>query len=414
MRRLGRSGAVVALLAVVGTARSAEAAPRRESALPNVTQVDVSDQMGCARLSNGTVRCWGFEEDGSLGNGAAGAPTGRPVTVRNESDTGPLTGVTQVAVGRTFACALLATRQMRCWGDNSVGQLGAGVLAPDSNLPVVVRNVADTGPLTGATQISASFATVCARLTSGQARCWGLGPVGDGTSGGSSLPTVVSSGAGPLVGVMQVSAGVGHSCARFTSTQVTCWGFNESGEIGDDTTDDAFNAVPVKGLDGDGVLQGVTEIEAGDDVTCARMGTGRALCWGDNADGQLGDGTLEDSTVPTAVQDVTGDDDLRNVASVAPGDEGACARLASGQVRCWGSEVLGNGDEADTLTTLPVAVRNRIDTAPLANVQSLSVSEVACGVLANGQLRCWGNGALGVLGNGDTDQVFLPVVVLRN
>jgi alpha-tubulin suppressor-like RCC1 family protein len=412
MGRIVRIGAVVALLLVVGGPRAADAAPQPESALPNVTQVDVSDQMACARLSNGTARCWGFEESGSLGNGAAGAVTGHPVTVRSKSGAGPLTGVTQVAVGRNTACALLASRQVRCWGESL--SLGAGPLAPDADLPVVVRNAADTGPLTGVTQISATFATFCARLVSGQARCWGLGPVGDGTSDDGIFPRVVQGDAGPLTGVTQVSAGVDHACARLTTGQVRCWGGNADGQLGDDSLDEHLTATPVKGPDGDGLLAGVTQVEAGDHVTCARVTGARAYCWGDNDDGRLGDGTLVDSTVPTAVQDVAGDDDLRGVTSIVPGDQGSCARLGTGQVRCWGSELLGNGDEADTLTTLPVAVRNRIDTAPLANVQSLAVSEAACAVLLNGQLRCWGNGSSGELGNGTTDQVFLPVVVLRN
>jgi alpha-tubulin suppressor-like RCC1 family protein len=412
MGRLVRIGTVAALVLVLGGPQPAEAAPRPESALPLVTQVDVSESISCARLSNGTARCWGFEEDGSLGNGPAGSVQGHPVTVLSTSGSGPLTGVTQVAVGFRNACAVLTSRQVRCWGD-ALG-LGAGGAATDSDLPVVVRNVADTGPLTGVTQISANQATFCARLASGQARCWGLGPVGDGTLDDGVLPRVVVDAAGPLTGVTQVSAGNGHSCAVLTSRQVRCWGFNDDGQLGDDTFDQRLVATPVKGVDGDGVLSGVTQVDAGEDATCARVTSGRAFCWGANDDGRLGDGTEADSSVPTAVQSPTGDDDLRGVATIGVGANGTCARLAAGQVRCWGHEVLGNGDSSDTPTSLPIVVRNKIDTAPLANVADLAVDQVACAVLVNGQVRCWGNGFTGTLGNGSSSQVFLPVIVLRN
>jgi alpha-tubulin suppressor-like RCC1 family protein len=120
------------------------------------------------------------------------------VFVRNGTDTGVLGGVGQIEGGGHQTCARLASGQARCWGWNAAGGLGDSDSPNNSELPVVVRNPVDTGPLTEVTQVSSDGSnSSCARLNSGQLRCWGFnafGQLGNGTDANRDVPVVVQSG----------------------------------------------------------------------------------------------------------------------------------------------------------------------------------------------------------------------------
>jgi alpha-tubulin suppressor-like RCC1 family protein len=163
--------------------------------------------------------------------------------VKNPAGTGPLTNVAQVNVGYEFACALLTNRQVRCWGDNDYGDLGNDDAPNDSFLPVVVQNVPGTGPLTAVTQLSVGDYLACARLANGQARCWADGEYGGMGNGNlddvNARPTPVLNPAGnaSLTGVTQLDVGDYTACARLGSGQARCWGYGEYGNVGRGTND---------------------------------------------------------------------------------------------------------------------------------------------------------------------------------
>ena len=94
----------------------------------------------------------------------------------------------------------------------------------------------------------------------------------------------------------------------------------------------------MKGTSGTGSLTGVTQLSTGGDHSCARLSTGKVVCWGDSSSGALGDGTDgSDSLYPGPVANTTGDGDLAAVTAVDAGSNSTCARLANGQARCWGN-----------------------------------------------------------------------------
>ena len=175
----------------------------------------------CARLTGGTVECWG-PNDGL-----------RPSAVAN------LSGATAIAVGEgtvagialsareSFACALLTGGTVECWGDNEVGELGNRTLT-NSATPVQVANLSD------ATAIAAGGAFACALLTGGTVECWGnneVGELGNGTLINSATPVQVSN----LSGATAISVGDGSACALLTGGTVECWGDNGDGELGNGT-----------------------------------------------------------------------------------------------------------------------------------------------------------------------------------
>jgi alpha-tubulin suppressor-like RCC1 family protein len=417
---LRRSLALLLLaLGLAAVPRPADATPSAESALSGVVQVVAGMDHACALLDTGQVRCWGRDNTGQLGNG--GEPSGldqdEPVAVVSVTGTGRLTQVTQLSAGIDTTCARLASGRAVCWGDGGNGQLGDGQVSSRPR-PTTVLNPAGTAPLTGVARVGVGEDHACAVLTSGQARCWGentegqLG-VGDVFGETTGLPLVVlnGGGTGPLTGVTQIAAERAHTCA-VVSGGARCWGAGDFGQLGNDDTEDSTLPVVVVGVTGR-ALTGVSQVTVGDQVSCARQTTGRAVCWG--LGDRLGDGTRDDASRPGVVADPSGDDDLGGVAGIEAGDTHTCARLTGGGLRCWGNNAEGQlGDGTIETRHLPVATRNALDTAGLRNVVGVDTgSFFTCAALANGQARCWGTNTHGQLGDDGNagDESHLPVVV---
>lgn len=369
----------------------------------------------CAMVAGGQLRCWGYNNSGQLGDNST-TERHLPTTVLRPDGAGPLTGATQVSAG-FHTCARLANTQAVCWGNNFQGQVGDGNTAVSAqNLPRLVT-LPNGGNLTGIATVAAGDDFTCARLTSGRVRCWGDndgGRLGDGTTTDRSRAVLVTMpGGAPLTGVTQLSVGRSHSCARLTTGQARCWGDNTSGPIGDGTTTNRRRATVVRASTGSNPLTGVVQISADDDHSCARLGTGQARCWGENGSGQIGDGTTADRLRPRPVLDPTGTIRLSGVRQVAASQGFTCARLASGQARCWGGNVDGGlGDGTTSDRTLPVVVHNPMDNGPLSGVTSISAGgSHACARLGAADAVCWGGNNAGQLGDGTLTDRPIPVVV---
>jgi alpha-tubulin suppressor-like RCC1 family protein len=192
----------------------------------------------CAVTSGGQGRCWGRQGEGALGNGG-GADSAVPVRVRSAASGTPLTGITQISQGGFHGCARLSSGQARCWGNNSEGELGTGG-TNDSTRAVVVRR-AGGAPLAGVRSVFAGADTSCAAVSGGEARCWGdddNGETGDGTFENPAFrklpgPVVSSNGTGNLTGVRQLAGKSFHSCVVQTTGRARCWGYNAHGALGD-------------------------------------------------------------------------------------------------------------------------------------------------------------------------------------
>jgi alpha-tubulin suppressor-like RCC1 family protein len=329
--------------------------------------------------------------------------------------------VSRVATGGDHSCALVTGGQVRCWGRGFWRQLGNNATtAVDRYRPVRVVDISGSGALRRVTAISAGGDTTCALVTGGEVRCWGRNDAGQVGAGQmttfESSPRIVVDGIGrALTGITQVSVGLNSTCARTAVGRAWCWGDNSRGQLGtgDDTGSTA--AVPVRNAAGNGPLTGVTSVSVGDAHTCARLVDGQARCWGANPTGALGIGVVGDRSLPTPVVAKGGPGTrLTGVVSVQAGNDASCALLANRRVRCWGYGsygILGNGDLGNALR--PVAVRNVAGTAELGSVTQLSLGAgTACVRLASGQARCWGYGGSGAAGNGEVEEnVSRPAIV---
>ena len=275
----------------------------------------------CAVVSGG-AQCWGYNGQGQLGDTTT-ADSAAAVDVLHDPDPDdpdnplvPISGVSSVAVGGDHACAIVGGGQVRCWGANGVGQLGAGTTDPQTGAVLVQQDVDpdEDQPLTGVTGLVAGDSHTCALLSSSRVRCWGLNSRGQlGTSGDSreqadedvralgphpAQPEDVLSDASRLV------AGDDHTCALRDSDALTCWGENVDGQLGAGVGD--FHSVGQRTLlapdtalpDG---LRWIVDVSAGRGNTCAVLLDRTVQCTGDNTLGQVGDGIGTHSLTPVLV-----------------------------------------------------------------------------------------------------------------
>jgi alpha-tubulin suppressor-like RCC1 family protein len=346
--------------------------------------------------SSGEVKCWGTGGAGALGTGAT-ADQYAPVAAT------ALAGlnVTQVSTTVNYSCAVLADGTARCWGYGGGGVLGNGATT-SSLTPVVVSG------LTNVRSISANTNVACALLTSGTVKCWGTnyrGNLGIGVSDSlaHTVPeTVLGISTATRLSQSQVVFGSPSFCAVLADTTVKCWGNGSGGVLGNGSTADQSTPVAVTGL------SGATDVTLGGNHACALLSGGTVKCWGgSNSNGQLGNGTNTTSLTPVLVSGLTG------VTEVSAGYNHTCARLTSGEVKCWGygsNGGLGNGSTANS--NVPVTVSG-ITTA--TGVRASVAGAMA--ILADGTLKSWGyNGSSGLLGIGTTDSAAhtTPVVVNGN
>jgi alpha-tubulin suppressor-like RCC1 family protein len=362
----------------------------------------------CA-IESGKAYCWGDNSVGELGNGTT-VNSSVPVAV---STRGVLAGqtLTQITASGGHVCALDSAGAAFCWGSNDVGQLGNNSTA-DSSVPVAVLA---SGALAGQalTQITSGNLDTCALDSAGAAFCWGWnddGELGDGNTSDSSVPVAVQA-SGVLAGkvLTEITSGLRHTCAVDTAGTAFCWGNNDSGQLGNAST--TSSSVPVAVL-ASGVLAGKTllQISAGEVHTCALDSAGAAFCWGDNADGGLGNGTTTGSSGPVAVS-TSGALAGQSLTQISAGESYTCAVDAAGAAFCWGvntSGVLGNGGIANT--SVAAAVNTHGVLAGKALVQITAGGDHTCAVDNAGALYCWGQNTSGDLGNGGSSVSTVPVL----
>jgi alpha-tubulin suppressor-like RCC1 family protein len=268
-----------------------------------------------------------------------------------------------VAAGGNHSLALTSTGEVWAWGDNNQGQLGDGTNT-SKNTPVQVKGVGGTGYLTDVIAISAGGSHSLALKLDGTVWAWGYneyGQLGDGTTVNKNAPVQVLKGASVsgsayLSKVTAIAAGGNHSLALNEDKQVWAWGANAFGQLGDDTNVNKDTPVQVKGLGGYSFLNGIVAIAAGSNHSLTLNNSGAVYTWGYNNYGQLGDDTTANKRVPVLVRGVGGSGNMSGVTAIAAGNNHSLAVKNDGTVWAWGQGGNGRlGDGSATTRTTPVA-----------------------------------------------------------
>lgn len=372
-------------------------------------EVIAGNEHACARFHTGDIKCWGAFDAGRLGYLDQAQDVGDDETPADMPFVDVGAPVEQLALGNDFTCALLATEEVKCWGNGQHGRLGQSSVA-DLGIDEVPADIPAIDLGGTPVQIAAGAEHACAVLQSGELRCWGrndrgqLGLPGVTMVGDDEVPgSMPAVDLGEGVVAEQVAAGADHTCVLLGGGEVLCFGFDAAGQlgtpgpavtIGDDETPATSTPVLLGEL---AVL-----VAARYDHTCVAYDTGTIQCWGDGGAGRLGYGNTDN---------IGDDEDVALVPPVDPvggdpthfgmGQAHTCVRLGTTQIYCWGegnNGRLGYGDTVDQFAPLGMQVDLNLPVGPRMVTAGLAFS---CGVTEGSQVKCWGRNNRGQLGYGD-------------
>lgn len=401
-------------------------APAGATGPASIIDISAGGNRTCALYDNGTVKCWGDNSYGELGDGTwrdqpspvtmPGINTATAISVGQdhlcmvladqtvkcigeasawgasiEPDT-PVTiqglgGVTKVAAGSGFTCALIADGRVKCWGVNTRGALGTGD-ANSRTAPTDVMGLDDV------TDLFAGEVHACAVRVTGEVYCWGgnsNGQVGSGDTQDQLAPVEVVG----VANAIAVTAGAATSCALLQDHTVACWGSMP----GDAQSASSLTPVTVAGVDD------ATVVRAGYQHVCAVRINGHAVCWGSNSHGQLGDGQWGTLTLePVAVSKLT------TAESIAGGVAHTCAMLTNGGFECWGANESGQvGTGEWPRNSAPTSVQGLTGAIPVGEV----AGNTTCSPTINGTVQCWGGNVFGQVTAGP-DSRYQPTAMARS
>jgi alpha-tubulin suppressor-like RCC1 family protein len=342
----------------------------------------------CAILDNGSVSCWGENLVGEIGDGTNVKRT-EPTQVTSLGN-----GRTAVAIssGKYHTCAILDNGSVSCWGYNNKGQLGDGTNT-DRYTPALTSSL---GIGRTAVAISSGGSFTCVILDDGNVSCWGkntYGNLGDGTTVSARYTPAQTSSFGTGRTAVAISSGFEYACALLDDGTVSCWGSNYRGELGNSAYGDRYTPSPTASL---GTGRTAVAISSGSTSACAILDNGSVSCWGANLVGAIGDGTNIDRYDPILTSSLGIG---RTAVAISSGGAHACAILDNGSISCWGHN--NRGQLADNTTT---------DRNTPSLTSSLGIGRTAigissgafhnCAILDDGNISCWGYNNVGQLGNG--------------
>lgn len=342
------------------------------------------------QLAAGPTATCARKSDGSVWCwGQLNSALGSPVPTKVQG----LSTAVAVAVGGNHACALTNDARAVCWGSAEHGVLGNGDAVTTPALPVQATLNGNVSIVSAGEEFS------CGVLQTGDVSCWGdnsFGQIGqDRTVAFSASPASIAIG-----GVTALSSSMTHSCAVSYGSQIQCWGSNAFGELGDG--EGAFNPAPVTVPN----LMAPRAVAAGGTHSCVVLEGGTVWCWGAGSAGQLGNGSTSDR-VASPVQ-ATG---ISTAVAVTAGDRFTCALLANGTVSCWGRGG-STGDGTSSPRSSPTNVVSASRTGSLSDVTYVAAAgEHACAVSSGGAVYCWGSLDHGANGDPDSRDRDAPVRV---
>jgi alpha-tubulin suppressor-like RCC1 family protein len=384
--------------------------PTWRTASPSWRFLTAGSYHTCGEAVDGTTYCFGQSQTFVWSDGGQVGNGGRLNYAYPQAVLGHH-AFSSLSAGHLHTCGITKSSELYCWGDNRTGALGTG----DRVSTAAPVRVSLAEPVA---DVIAGVRFTCALTTAGQALCWGLnasGALGDGTTTDRHLPTPVAT---TLTFRQLVAMNDEGACGLTATGEAWCWGDNAYGQIGDGTQNPTLTPTRVTGD-----LR-FAEIQGGTHHVCGRTSPGRIYCWGRNQWGQLGDGTTINRLVPTLV--ATSEPFERLATGMA--NEGTCAITMAGAAMCWGAEwanYIGIGPSetksapescTDGAIVLPCTTKPLFVFGPPHRWVGLSQGVLHnCGVIDRGDGYCWADDTFGQLGTGgySSGDGVVPALVAR-
>jgi uncharacterized repeat protein (TIGR02543 family) len=366
--------------------------------------------------TTGRIYLWGLNSNGQLGDGTT-TDRNIPTEITSRFSLAAGDKITSLSLGFYHSSALSTTGRVFMWGLNSNGQLGNGTTA-NRNVPTEITSRFSLAAGDRIISLSLGAGHSSALSAMGRVFMWGYnsnGQLGNGTTANRIVPTEITSRFSLAAGdrIISLSLSGIHSSALSTTGRVYLWGFNQYGQLGDGTTID--RNVPTE-------ITSRFSLAAGDKITSLSLGvfhssalstTGRVFMWGDNREGQLGNGTTTDRNVPIQITSrfsLTAGD---RIISLSLGAGHSSALSATGRVYLWGlnsNGQLGNGTTTDR--NVPTEITSRFSLTAGDKITSLSLGVLHSSALSTtGRVYLWGLNSNGQLGDGTTTDINTPVVI---
>lgn len=364
------------------------------------------------RKSNLKLYCWGQGNSSQLASGEA-SDLFEPTLLIN-GDVHSNSEWLSVGAGINHSCAIKAVDEtIRCWGLGQWGRLGIGSEETKKAPAQLSSNFGWN--VTRWSSLSVGNTFNCALLKSDNtARCWGhngSSQLGTGNTTNSLEPSTLNSTGGWNTTVWKmISAGSAHVCGiRASDDRMFCWGNGANGKLGDEGSANQPTPVPLTSTAGWNTTAW-KYVAAGGGHTCAiRASDDRMFCWGENTNGKLGDGTTTTRTLPTALSG-TGGWDISTWKSVTIGGTFTCALDFNDYAYCWGSNAggqFGSGNTTASNTPVPMTATGGWNITPWKKIAAGNIH--TCGIRKSDDLAfCWGGGADGKLGNGAISNLSTP------
>jgi alpha-tubulin suppressor-like RCC1 family protein len=306
----------------------------------------------CGISAGGKAWCWGLGFSGQLGSGTSSQSSGIPVQVLDSVIVGKKAFV-QITAGEFHSCGLSSEGIAYCWGSDDSGQLGNPEEWESIDYPIPVDQPAGVFFL----QLAAGRLHTCGLSSGGVAYCWGSdghGQLGNGDSSTNNQqsPTELDLTIIGDVAFVQLAMGDHHTCGLTAQGTVHCWGDGSSGQLGN------YKPNLTRPEDAVETSQEFVHLVAAHEHTCGVTPTGGAFCWGSDIDGVLGNGTQLFNCQNPCPVDTTPIDGVKAFSNLAGGQHHTCGITGDGVSYCWGNDTdgqVGNGNVDDN-TQSPSAV----------------------------------------------------------